>query len=551
MTTPTETEEFEFRARAEAEAAAAAPPPPNESKNVSNGQGGYYSPGVKDLVGAAVEPMMSMASGAVAQPVAGLAGIGAGIGNALGITNTPAADVVEKVQGGMTYNPRTQGGKDAMSVLGIPGELLHKAGGAAGEGLGDAFGPLAGTIAQTAIEGGGNILGGKLGKEAAKTPGLPAKAITPEVRHLADNDVTMTPGQIKGGITNDLEQKLTGIPVLGTVIKHARSESVADFANATINDGLKEIGQRLPKGMRGREAIDHGMTEFDNQFSTILPKLQGNLNVKSLNPKASSLRTDLSNVKSIAQRSLPAEQAATVARVIDQEVLRHFDPKGMATGKGLQEARENLRNEIEAHQISTTPADRKVAAALIVVRESMDKMIKLANPKYAKQYEKLRRGYAIFEIARVASSRVGAEKQGGVHSPAQYTSAVRSQDKSKGKRKFSRGTALGQPLARAGSTVLGGDLVPDSGTPGRLAVLEMLGGGGIGAAMGHPGVLAAAAVIPALYSRVGLKILQPFLLGDKSMAPGAGAALGVGSTQDERFRGPFDVSQTDELGIAP
>jgi hypothetical protein len=507
---------------------------------------------VKDLVGAAVEPMMSMASGAVAQPVAGLAGIGAGIGNALGVTNTPAADVVEKVQGGMTYNPRTQGGKDAMSVLGLPGELLHKAGGAAGEGLADATGsPLLGTIAQTAIEGGGNILGGKLGKEAAKTPGLPAKPIAPEVRQLADKGVTMTPGQIKGGVTNDLEQKLTSIPVLGTIIKHARSESVADFSTATINDGLKEIGQTLPKNLRGREAIDHAMTEFDQQYSTILPKLQGNLNVKSLNPKASSLRTDLSNIKSIAERALPAEQAATVARVIDQEVLRHFDVQGKATGRGLQEARENLRNEIEAHQISTTPADRKVAAALITVRESMDKMIKLANPKYARQYEKLRRGYATFEIARVASSRVGAEKQGGVHSPAQYTGAVRAQDKSKGKRKFSRGTALGQPMSRAGSKVLGADQVPDSGTPGRLAVMELLGGGGVGAALGHPGVLAATAVIPALYSRVGLKILQPFLLGDKSVAPAAGAALGVGSTQDERFRGPFDVSQTDELGIAP
>jgi hypothetical protein len=109
-------------------------------------------------------------------------------------------------------------------------------------------------------------------------------------------------------------------------------------------------------------------------------------------------------------------------------------------------------------------------------------------------------------------------------------SAVREQDKSKGKRAFRRGKALGQPLARAGRKVLSND-VPDSGTAGRLTMLDMLTGTGAGAAgvMGHPGVLLGTALVPALYSQWGLRAIQPLLLSKTKTAPGAAALMTGGA----------------------
>ncbi|MBK7463974.1 MAG: hypothetical protein IPJ50_15415 [Betaproteobacteria bacterium] len=57
------------------------------------------------------ETAMNLASQGVAMPVAGLAGIGAGIGNALGLTDKTGADVVHSVGEALTYQPRGELGK--------------------------------------------------------------------------------------------------------------------------------------------------------------------------------------------------------------------------------------------------------------------------------------------------------------------------------------------------------------------------------------------------------------------------------------------------------
>ena len=48
-----------------------------------------------NVVGSAVEPALSMASGSIAAPIAGLAGIGQGINNMLGLSDTQPAVIGE------------------------------------------------------------------------------------------------------------------------------------------------------------------------------------------------------------------------------------------------------------------------------------------------------------------------------------------------------------------------------------------------------------------------------------------------------------------------
>jgi len=98
------------------------------------------------------EAVAAIATGIVATPIAGLAGIGAAAGNALGLTDTEPADVVEKVQTGLTYSPRTETGRELTEAIAWPFEKLSQGANVVGEHVADVSGPLAGTAVKTAIE---------------------------------------------------------------------------------------------------------------------------------------------------------------------------------------------------------------------------------------------------------------------------------------------------------------------------------------------------------------------------------------------------------------
>ena len=78
---------------------------------------------------AIVETGGNLASQAVALPVAGIAGLAAEAGNALGLTEKNGADVVHQVGEAMTYQPRGEMGKaatalaDGLTAAGAAGRL--------------------------------------------------------------------------------------------------------------------------------------------------------------------------------------------------------------------------------------------------------------------------------------------------------------------------------------------------------------------------------------------------------------------------------------------
>ncbi|MBK8760426.1 MAG: hypothetical protein IPM03_08315 [Sulfuritalea sp.] len=101
---------------------------------------------------AIVETGANLLSQGVALPAAGLAGIGAAAGKALGLTAAEPADVVHKVGGALTYQPRGEMGQAATAAVMAPFEALAKVGAAAGDKVLDATGsPVAATVVDTAI----------------------------------------------------------------------------------------------------------------------------------------------------------------------------------------------------------------------------------------------------------------------------------------------------------------------------------------------------------------------------------------------------------------
>jgi hypothetical protein len=108
-------------------------------------------PGALDQF-AATETLASFGTGAVATPLAGIAGIGTAAANAMGLTDAEPADVVRNVQGALTYQPRTQGGQRLTEMVGYIPEKIGQFADWAGGKTTDATGsPLAGTAVNTFI----------------------------------------------------------------------------------------------------------------------------------------------------------------------------------------------------------------------------------------------------------------------------------------------------------------------------------------------------------------------------------------------------------------
>ena len=101
----------------------------------------------------ALETGANLATQAVALPVAGLAGIGAIAGNALGADLDPAA-TVHNVGQALTYQPRTELGQHLTGAAMYPFEKLHEGATAAGNATLAATGsPGAATAAHVLVEG--------------------------------------------------------------------------------------------------------------------------------------------------------------------------------------------------------------------------------------------------------------------------------------------------------------------------------------------------------------------------------------------------------------
>lgn len=490
----------------------------------------------KNLAGAALEPMASMATSAASTVPAGLAGIGTAVGKAAGLTDKEPGDVVRSVQSGMTYEPRTTGGKNAMSVIGAPFQALNTGAETAGRKVQDWTGsPGLAAQAETALK---FIPQMAMGAKAGDAAGIPKPPnLRPEVGMLADKGVTMTPGQILGGGWDKAEQALSKWPLVGGSVKAARGRAVEDFNNAAINDSLSPIGEKLPGGIKGQAAVAHAYDKLGERYDDLLVKMKGNLDSSQpsgpqigpgpMGPPAPSLRNELDTLKTMsAQSKMPRKYQQELGRVIDEDIVGRFEKSGMASGQTLKDIQSQLTTLAKKKAQSDDRDVNKQGLAIAQAKQAVDRMIERENPQYADELKAVNDGYAKFKIVQRAAASTGAKE--GVFTPAQFQAAVRAKDATKDKRAFSEGEARQQPLAQAGKSVLG-DTMPDSGSPYQLAIYDLLLGGGGHALLGPQGI-AAGLSIPAMYSQPGVAGMQRMLTNPPNFGMAA-SGLPIGASQ--------------------
>jgi hypothetical protein len=340
---------------------------------------------------------------------------------------------------------------------------------------------------------------------------------------LADAGVTMTPGQALGGGFARTEEKLTSVPILGDMIKNAQQRSVQSFNKAVYNDVLAPIGKTYD-GPVGNEAIQAVKSQIGNAYDSALSKMT----FKAADP---AFQSDITNLAGLAQ-NLPAPQQQTFMNVLKTQVFGKVSPQGMMDGHTLKGVQSELGRIARGYAGDASFDNRQLGSAIGEIKNAIDTSLTRYNaPGDVQALSDANSAYAKFVRLRGAAASAGAMNNDGIFTAAQLQGAVRAADKSAGKGATATGNALMQDLSSAGQSVLGSKY-PNSGTPGRAAlmgVLGALGGGGATAAgFGGPTLAAgAAAGLAALpYTGLGQRATQALLMSRPSFAQPVGQFVG-------------------------
>jgi len=326
---------------------------------------------------------------------------------------------------------------------------------------------------------------------------------SPQIQSLMKEGITPTAGQILGGGYKRAEEALTSVPVLGDFIKSAQNRAMQDVNRVAFNRALTPIGEKLPEGVMGREAVQFVSDKLDDAYGKLLPKMTV--------LQDAPFQQNIASLKNMVESGAIDPKAVNFFNNwVDNNVINKFQGQGAITGQTLKQVQSDLRETINRLSASTDADQRLIGDALKETQDQVRQLVTRSNPQFAKELKSIDTGYANFKRVERASAALGAEE--GIFSPAQLQSAVKAMDRSKDKGKFAKGEAFMQDLSESAKTALG-NKVPDSGTPYRALVAALAASGGAGAA-GFPTVataLGALATSPLLYSKTGQNALATLL----------------------------------------
>lgn len=322
--------------------------------------------------------------------------------------------------------------------------------------------------------------GGAVGGALPVVTGALGRVISPKasqnqsLQMLRREGVQPTIGQALGPTASRVEERLQSLPILGDTIGKARQRANQSFEAATINRALKPIGQALPEGISGREAVIYTENALKDQYDTVLGNIGAIMPDQQFNTGVQKLQTMVN--KLVVPKAEKAKFNAALA-----DVQQSIDENGVITSEAYKLLESSLGADARKLAGSQNVYEGKIAPAVKQLRAELQDMLNRQAGQEAQNLKAVNEGWANFKRVQRAASALGAEE--GNFTPAQFQNAVRALDKSKDKGAFARGSALGQDIGDAGRSVLG-SRVPNSGTADRLLLnLGALGSGAINPAI--------------------------------------------------------------------
>lgn len=375
----------------------------------------------------------------------------------------------------------------------------------------------------------GALTSAALGSSIGAAGGLVKKWVTPEANRLMDAGIKLTPGQMRGGAPNSIEEKLSGVvPLTGDLIKRARDQSIHDWNTATLNKALAPIGEKITGNLKsGYEAV----AETGDKLSAAYDKVLDNPNLKFVITK--KYADDVDDINKEA-KTLPQSLQDQFHEIINFSLN---DPKisGYPTGRQFKTGLSTIGSYVRQYASSTLPEQRHMAGLLRDYQTALRDNLTRTNPDVSQKLKSIDNGWAqLVRIEHAAGSRIASD---GVFSPSDLLRAERRSSNSVRNRTFSRGEGLLQSWARDGQKVLG-NKIPDSGTAGRSLTERMFyGGAGLLAGKEVPDYAIPAAI------GVGVSALPYTNLGIST----------INSLSNPRIRGAVSraLSSAGQYGAAP
>lgn len=432
----------------------------------------------------------------------------------------PVASAALNVAGGLAL----PGAKFIGGAKGLPGAVARSgavgagygavagAGGAdegdrlKGAALGGALGGTVGAAVPMAARGAQKLVGGRA---------RPGRQPSGARQLLMQEGVTLTPGQITGGVGRTTEELSKSIPLVRDVISGAERRGILDLNRAAVNRALAPIGGKLPDDVKpGHDAIGYAQRAIGDVYEAAAN------GVGRLVPDA-PLQPELDTLLLKADDFLDPAKGERAANIVRTRFDRLFNSPAGATGARWKELDSELA---ELARKATREGSDDAADMFDDARDVLRNLLtRQAPPEIGEALEKANRGWA--NLVRV--QRAARRAEGGVFSPAQLDAAVTGMST---EGQAASGRALLQDLSAAAREVMPAR-IPDSGTA--IRALATVGAGGAGLGAFAPAALLPAAAglgsVSAAYSRPVLGALNRAATAGSAPRAANPARLAVGN----------------------
>ncbi|MBH9718890.1 transglycosylase SLT domain-containing protein [Burkholderia contaminans] len=539
-------------------------------------------------------PIASVNAPVPAQPNApqshsGIAAFGAGLGHGLGSTVLGAQQLLgkglqqfdaTKGAGDWLVNDATQGAKNldadyagyqqtnpiaagAGNIGGQVAPALMLPGGQAsiariGSGVGRLAARSAVGAAQGAVMGatqpvvnddqdfaqqklsqiGAGAAGGALGAPVGAAIGrVLAPVGSAAVTALRNAGITPTIGQMLGPVASNLEQKATSLPLVGNLINSGRQQAVQQFNRAVGNDALAPIGETLPNNVRaGADMVQHVQQTIGQRYQDIARNGRVVMDAP--------LQNDIATLQAGIAQDAPA-LAGRFNNIVNNQLTAKNG--GSLTGDQWANTRSMINQQIRNHSgFNASSDDRVMADYLQQLQDSITSNAEhYSAQSVQQQLAQANAAWARYKALEKAAGMKGAQTADNVFTPNQYLSASRAGQTAAQRATSSSGQGFpAQNLAQTAQSVLG-NTVPDSGTAGRLGVMDLLAGGG---ALTNPATALKVGALALPYAP-GVRNMVPALVGSRPAAvraaapvarrlgPVVGGMLGANSAQPQQDQG--------------
>lgn len=194
-------------------------------------------------------------------------------------------------------------------------------------GAGQADGPNDSRVTEALLGGAGGLGGGIAGRAAARGIGGALRGVqNADVQGLRAAGVPLTAGQATGGILKGVEDRLSGLPVVGDVVNARRLEGMQGFNRAAFDEALAPV-RASTGGTVGEQGVDLAQGQVSDAYKRAL----NGVSVQADEPFTQQMLGTFQKA-----RSLPDPMAARAEYTLNTRVGNSF-----SDGSPLQRVGEN------------------------------------------------------------------------------------------------------------------------------------------------------------------------------------------------------------------